>query len=82
LVARILPGHPGVDIRLDLLGLPAVTRFHVHAIVRDLQSDDEIASVTVSLNADDDGEAQKLAWELFDQDTVTVDVTEIEEADA
>jgi hypothetical protein len=57
-------------------------RYHVHAIVRDLQSDDEIASVTVTLNADDDGDAQTKSWELFDDDLVTVDVTEIEEADA
>lgn len=57
-----------------------MTRYHVHGVVRDLISDDEIATVTVTLNADDDGEAQTLMWELFDDDTVSVDVTEIEQA--
>jgi len=55
-------------------------RWHVHGVVRDLESQEEIANVTVTVDADDDGEAQTLAWNLFDDDWYSFDTTEIEEA--
>jgi hypothetical protein len=58
-----------------------MNRFHVHGTIRDLTSQDEIATVTVTLDADDDGDAQTRAWELFDDDLVSFDTTEIEEAE-
>lgn len=56
-------------------------RFHVHGIVSDVRSEEEVATVSITVEADDDGDAQTLAWELFDDEWYSFDVTEIEEAD-
>lgn len=59
-----------------------MTRYHVHGTIRDLRSQDEIATVTFTLEADDDGDAQTVAWEFLNDELVSMDVTEVEEADA
>ena len=56
-------------------------RYHVHVMVSELLTEDEIATVTVTLGAHDDQEAQAIAWQLFDNDVYSVDTVEIEEAD-
>ena len=58
-----------------------MTRYHVHMVIRDVRTDDEVASATFTVEADDDGEAQNLAWKFLDDDWFAGDVTEIEEAD-
>ena len=56
-------------------------RFHVHGSAFDRDTEEFLADLTVTVKADDDGDAQTKAWELFDDDVVRFDVSEIEEAE-
>jgi len=58
-----------------------MNRYHVHLTVSEKLTGDEIATVTVTLGAHDDQEAQAIAWQLFDNDVYDTDTQEIEEAE-
>lgn len=58
-----------------------VIHFHVHGVCRDRDTGEELATVTVTIDAEDDADAQTRAWELFQDDYVQFDVTEIEVAE-
>lgn len=53
-------------------------RFHVHFIVRDMDSGDEIATATFTVDALDDDAAQRQVFALLPD--LSFDITEIEPA--
>lgn len=53
--------------------------YHVHGLIVELKGNDEVASVTFTLFAKDEAEAQQHAWSLIDPLLFSMDVTEIEE---
>lgn len=60
-------------------------RYHVHGIVRaeptgDNEVGDEVAEITVTVEAENDEEAQFAAWSIFDGGRY-MDIEEIEEAE-
>jgi len=56
-----------------------VSRWHVHLMLTDPDTCDELANATVSLDAGDDNEAEALVRDLLA--TVSFEVQEIEQAD-
>jgi len=57
------------------------TRFHIHAILYDAcETDEELANVTVTLEAESDDDAEQKFFALFPDHAM--DIQEIEVADA